>query len=159
MRRLFAATVLFLCMLPSCRRLQELRVGSKEFTESVILGEIAILTAQDAGYQAVHLRALGGTRILWDALLKGDIDLYPEYTGTILHELLAAKGLQTESDLTAALAALDLRMSRSVRYLGYIDHASELTGPAESSDHTDRALEPGRHELTADTLVASAAQR
>ncbi|HET9818613.1 MAG TPA: glycine betaine ABC transporter substrate-binding protein [Rhodanobacteraceae bacterium] len=63
-------------------------IGSKNFTESVVLGEIARLAARDHGAQAQHRRSLGGTRILWRALTEGDIDAYPEYTGTITHELL-----------------------------------------------------------------------
>ncbi|MGN6788652.1 MAG: ABC transporter permease/substrate-binding protein [Rhodanobacteraceae bacterium] len=63
-------------------------IGSKNFTESVVLGEVARLAAQQRGVQAEHRRSLGGTRILWRALLGGDIDAYPEYTGTITHELL-----------------------------------------------------------------------
>jgi osmoprotectant transport system permease protein len=63
-------------------------IGSKNFTESVVLGEIARLDAREHGVHAQHRRSLGGTRILWRALIEGDIDAYPEYTGTITHELL-----------------------------------------------------------------------
>ncbi|WHZ18694.1 MAG: ABC transporter permease subunit [Rhodanobacteraceae bacterium] len=63
-------------------------IGSKNFTESVVLGEIARLAAREHGVHAGHRRGLGGTRILWRALTHGDIDVYPEYTGTISHELL-----------------------------------------------------------------------
>lgn len=63
-------------------------IGSKNFTESVVLGEIARLAAREHGVKAQHRRSLGGTRILWRALTEGDIDAYPEYTGTITHELL-----------------------------------------------------------------------
>ena len=63
-------------------------IGSKNFTESVVLGEIARLSAQQHGVTAEHRRSLGGTRILWRALEGGEIDAYPEYTGTITHELL-----------------------------------------------------------------------
>jgi osmoprotectant transport system permease protein len=63
-------------------------IGSKNFTESVVLGEIARLSAREHGIVARHRRSLGGTRILWRALIEGDIDAYPEYTGTITHELL-----------------------------------------------------------------------
>ena len=52
--------------------------GSKKFTESVILGEILAGLARSAGAAAQHRRELGGTRVLWGALLKGDIDFYPE---------------------------------------------------------------------------------
>jgi osmoprotectant transport system permease protein len=63
-------------------------IGSKNFTESVVLGEIARLSAREHGIAAEHRRSLGGTRILWRALQGGDIDAYPEYTGTITHELV-----------------------------------------------------------------------
>ena len=71
----------------------EVKVGSKKFTESVILGEIAADLAKTAGAKVVHRRELGGTRVLWDALLKGEIDIYPEYTGTISERSWPAKGV------------------------------------------------------------------
>ena len=73
------------------------RIGSKVFTESVILGELARATAQQAGVDAVHQRELGGTSILWKALQQGDIDVYSEYTGTITHELL--KNVAPDADI------------------------------------------------------------
>lgn len=65
-------------------------VGSKAFTESIILGEIVAGTLERAGIPAVHRRALGGSRVLFDALRAGEIDLYPEYTGTLDEELLGS---------------------------------------------------------------------
>ena len=82
------ALVLLSCLWPALAIAQPARIGSKQFTESVILGEIARLAARDAGVPAVHERELGGTSILWQALRQGDIDAYPEYTGTLSHELL-----------------------------------------------------------------------
>jgi osmoprotectant transport system permease protein len=78
-------------------------VGSKKFTESVVLGEIARLSLAAEGLQASHRAELGGTRILWNALLAGNIDLYPEYTGTIEEELLRRK-VQDLEDLRKSLA-------------------------------------------------------
>ena len=66
-------------------------VGSKKFTESVILGEVLRLALKDDGKDVTHSAEIGGTRILWNALESGDIDLYPEYTGTIEEELLQRK--------------------------------------------------------------------
>ena len=63
-------------------------VGSKRFTESYVLGEIVRQTLERAGVPAVHRRGLGNTAILAQALAAGQIDLYPEYTGTIVRELL-----------------------------------------------------------------------
>ena len=57
-------------------------VGSKEFTEQLILGQITILALQNAGYQTVDRTGLGGTDIARKALENGEIDVYWEYTGT-----------------------------------------------------------------------------
>ena len=62
-------------------------IGSKKFTESYVLGEIAKRTLNDAGVSADHRQGMGGTIILWQALRSGQIDAYPEYTGTIAEEI------------------------------------------------------------------------
>ena len=64
------------------------KVGSKRFTESYVLGEIARQTLERGGVPAEHLQGLGNTAILEQALSNGQIDVYPEYTGTIERELL-----------------------------------------------------------------------
>lgn len=64
-------------------------VGSKSFTESVVVGEMLAHLLEDAGLEVQHRKGLGGTQVLWNALNRGDIDLYPEYSGTLLHEILA----------------------------------------------------------------------
>jgi osmoprotectant transport system permease protein len=81
------------------------QVGSKQFTESVILAEIAVQTLRAAGIAAEHRRELGGTRVLWEALRAGQIDLYPEYTGTLSQELLGGR-----SDLAPALQERGMRL-------------------------------------------------
>jgi len=68
---------------------QPLRIASKSFTESVVLAEIAAAVARQAGVAVEHRVGLGGSRVVWDALLAGAIDVYPEYTGTLREELLA----------------------------------------------------------------------
>ena len=88
-----------------------LQVGSKQFTESVIVAEIAVQTLRAAGIAAEHRKELGGTRVLWEALRAGQIDLYPEYTGTLSQELLGG-----ERDVAAALRAAGLRMSASLGF-------------------------------------------
>ncbi|MGH8248502.1 MAG: glycine betaine ABC transporter substrate-binding protein, partial [Gammaproteobacteria bacterium] len=88
---------------------QTVTVGSKKFTESVILGEIAAQLLRSHGVGTEHVRELGGTRALWNALLTGDIDLYPEYTGTLIEEILIEKGIQDEEDLYRSLARLGVR--------------------------------------------------
>ncbi len=65
-----------------------LKVGSKRFTESYILGEIVAQTAQAAGVRAEHRQGLGNTAVVYEALKAGAIDVYPEYLGTIDAEIL-----------------------------------------------------------------------
>jgi osmoprotectant transport system permease protein len=67
---------------------EQVQIGSKKFTESYVLGEIAKRTLTDAGISAEHRQGMGGTIILWEALRTGQIDVYPEYTGTITQEIL-----------------------------------------------------------------------
>src|SRR5438270_11252296 len=67
---------------------EQVQIGSKKFTESYVLGEIAKRTLTDAGISAEHRQGMGGTIILWEALRSGQIDVYPEYTGTITQEIL-----------------------------------------------------------------------
>ena len=67
-----------------------LLVGSKKFTESYVLAEIAKRAMEDAGIPTEHRQGMGGTIILWEALRTGQIGLYPEYTGTIAEEILKA---------------------------------------------------------------------
>jgi osmoprotectant transport system permease protein len=86
-----------------------LRIGSKRFTESYILAE---LLAQQA---APHTQALpqvrhglGNTAIVYEALRAGQIDLYPEYAGTISQEILKSTAPMSLGQMQVALAPLGL---------------------------------------------------
>jgi osmoprotectant transport system permease protein len=92
------------------------RVGSKSFTESVILGEIGRLAIRDAGVPAVHRRELGGTQVLFHGLEANEIDVYPEYTGTIAGEILASRSIRGEAALRAALFERGVGMSRPLGF-------------------------------------------
>ena len=65
-----------------------IRVGSKDFTEQFILGEMYALALEGAGLQVERKLNLGGTPVAQKAMENGDIDLYPEYTGTGLLTVL-----------------------------------------------------------------------
>jgi osmoprotectant transport system substrate-binding protein len=67
-----------------------IRIGSKDFAEQLILGEIYALVLEDAGYTVERKLNLGGTPVAQAALESGEIDLYPEYTGTGLLTVLKA---------------------------------------------------------------------
>src|SRR3546814_4953225 len=105
-------------------------IGSKNFTESVILGEIGAALGPGADTRVEHRRQLGGTRILWRALLEGGIDAYPEYTGTLAQELLQMPGADIDA-LRAALAQRGLAMTDP---LGF-DNSYAL-GMDRSEEHT-----------------------
>jgi osmoprotectant transport system permease protein len=92
------------------------RVGSKIFTESVILAEIATDLIKEAGVPARHRREMGGTQVLFHALEADELDVYPEYTGTISAEILAGQKIRDESALRAALAARGVGMSRPLGF-------------------------------------------
>src|SRR5215213_7605325 len=64
------------------------RIGSKDFTEQLILGEMYALLLENAGIATEKQLNLGGTQVASKALLAGEIDLYPEYTGTGLTVIL-----------------------------------------------------------------------
>jgi len=89
----------------------EVAIGSKAFTESVILAEILTGLASSAGAHARHQRQLGGTRIVWRALLDGQVDAYPEYTGTLFREILAGDDRAGQTPLGEILASYGLRVS------------------------------------------------
>jgi osmoprotectant transport system substrate-binding protein/osmoprotectant transport system permease protein len=99
--RTLVALSLLLAAFPAAA--DTLRIGSKRFTESYILGEV--LKQAVEGKAAAELRpGMGNTGILYAALKSGSIDVYPEYTGTIAREILKVEGNPTLADLNEALA-------------------------------------------------------
>ncbi|NKB21606.1 MAG: ABC transporter permease subunit [Alphaproteobacteria bacterium] len=115
MRRHFLTVILVLTAISGSTiagaQAPSVTVGSKSFTESVILGDILTGLARNAGATANHRKQLGGTRILWNALLRGEIDAYPEYTGTIAREILSGQKIPSRQSMIAALASKGISMS------------------------------------------------
>lgn len=60
----------------------KLTVGSKDFTENILVGEMYVQALQNEGADVTSQTNLGGTSVARDALLNKEIDVYPEYTGT-----------------------------------------------------------------------------
>src|SRR4029079_15825744 len=86
-----------------------LNVGSKRFTESELPGAILTQTARAAGEtEAVHRQGLGNTAIVLNALTSGNIDIYPEYTGTIAREILKLDTVPSLGELNTRLAPMGL---------------------------------------------------
>src|SRR5206468_9487134 len=91
-------------------------IGSKKFTESYVLGEIAKRTLTDAGIPAEHRQGMGGTIILWQALRGGQIDVYPEYTGTIAQEILKSDRALSLDQIRDSLAKFGVAMTEPLGF-------------------------------------------
>ncbi|HOJ83098.1 MAG TPA: glycine betaine ABC transporter substrate-binding protein [Bacillota bacterium] len=63
-------------------------IGSKNFTEQLIVGHMVGLLMEDAGYPVEYQLRLGGSGLVHEALVNGDINVYVEYTGTGLMVML-----------------------------------------------------------------------
>ena len=85
-------------------------IGSKKFTESYVLAEIAKRSLENAGVKVEHRQGMGGTIILWEALRGDGIDVYPEYTGTIAEEMLKEPGASI-AQIRNALSAQGIAMT------------------------------------------------
>src|SRR5262245_51241049 len=83
MRRLLIIALL----LAACRQ-KAIVVGSKNFTESVLLGEIVAQRLEKAGCSVERKLDLGGTLVCDRAVTSGGLDVYPEYSGTALTAIL-----------------------------------------------------------------------
>lgn len=95
---------------------EPVKIGTKVFTESVILGEVLKQSIESDGYQTEFYDQLGGTRILWNALVDGEIDVYPDYTGTIIEEILASREIGTRDDLIAVLDEFGIEISEPLGF-------------------------------------------
>lgn len=85
--------VLLLLLAAGCGREEKrpLRIGSKNFSEQVILGEIAAQGLEARGVRVNRRLNLGGTFVCHQAIAAGELDLYPEYTGTAFTAILKRK--------------------------------------------------------------------
>jgi len=89
-----------------------LKIGSKNFTESYILAEIMAQLAEKVGEASVVRKfGLGGTGITFQALEKSEIDLYPEYTGTISEAILKKPVLKDWKSIKESLENENLQIS------------------------------------------------
>lgn len=108
--------VAFLASLPLATAFAQdvVRVGSKQFNESYILGEIMAQLLEDRGYRVARRFGLGGTIVCYQALVNDAIDVYPEYSGTIEQAILKRETRSTFAELQRLLRE---------------NHGLELLGP------------------------------
>ncbi|MFO7799178.1 glycine betaine ABC transporter substrate-binding protein [Rhodohalobacter sp.] len=138
---LFVVLVSYAGVRPTAAQ-QSAKIGTKAFTESVILGELLEQSIESEGADADLYKQLGGTRILWSALLSGEIDLYPDYTGTIIEEILAGQDISDAGELRQTLRDLGIRMTRPLGFnntyaLGMKREKAERLGIETISDLRD----------------------
>lgn len=146
MRRLATSIVLSCLMLAGVALLvgcrgpsEQVVIGSKKFTESVILGEVLTGLVESTGAPVRHRASLGGTRILFNALAAGEIDAYVEYRGTLIHEIMAREEAVGAAALRAWLAERDIRLAGSIGFqnnyaLGMVEARAAALGIASVSD-------------------------
>ncbi len=86
---LILAAVCLLAVLSGCGAKNSVTVGSKQFTENILLGEMyAQLIEAKTDLKVERKLNLGGTSVCLPAMENGEIDLYFEYTGTAFNEIL-----------------------------------------------------------------------
>lgn len=79
------------------------KVGSKAFTENVILGDLVKLMGKAKGISIGHQADIQGTQIVFQYLVNGSIDVYPEYIGTIRYEILKDRDIVTPQEVRRKL--------------------------------------------------------
>lgn len=108
-------------------------VGSKNFTEQVVLGEMVAALLEDRGARVDRRLNLGGTSLCHEAVRGGDIDLYVEYTGTALTDILRRPAQRDRAavlrDVRQAYAGLGLTVGPP---LGFNNTFALVTRPETS---------------------------
>ena len=82
-RILIIALIVISVTMVGCSRKDTITIGSKDFSENMILGEMfAQIIEANSDIKVNRKLNLGGTFVCFEAIKNGDIDIYPEYTGT-----------------------------------------------------------------------------
>jgi osmoprotectant transport system permease protein len=122
-------------------------VGSKNFTEQLVLGEIVSQAIEREGISVVRRLNLGGTLICERALLTGDIDVYVEYTGTALTAVFHQPIANDSSQVFASVRDLYARTGRTVLPpLGFDNTFAILVRAADAHAHGLRTIDDAARE-------------
>ncbi|MCB0298469.1 MAG: glycine/betaine ABC transporter substrate-binding protein, partial [Calditrichaeota bacterium] len=109
---------LFLLIFTPANAQEIVTIGSKNFPESRVLGEVmAQLIEAKTDYAVQRKWGLGGTLISFEALRNGDIDIYPEYTGTGATAILNAPSLSANPDSLFAFVQREFRQQFQIEWL------------------------------------------
>ncbi|MGF7162466.1 glycine betaine/choline ABC-type transport system substrate-binding protein [Rhodoligotrophos appendicifer] len=83
-----AAIMGSLALLTAAQAADKITVGSKNYTESIVITHMLADLLEAKGYEVDRKIGLGGTSVIHEAIVSGEIDVYPEYTGTALLVIL-----------------------------------------------------------------------
>lgn len=104
--------LLLLAPCPAPARGTPVVIGSKTFTESYVLAEIMAQLLEAHGFEVRRQFGFGGTLVCFEALKTGEIDVYPEYTGTISQTILKHPAPSGSKSFSSQLASLGLQTLR-----------------------------------------------
>jgi len=100
----------FLLLLSWPAHSHDLVIASKRFTESYVLAELIANSIKDKAQLQVQIKqGLGSTGIVFNALKEGEIDLYPEYWGTLTQEILKTESKQSIAQINLMLLPMGLK--------------------------------------------------
>ena len=100
------ALLILIGIVPFFVHAQKIRVGAKHFNEGYIVSEIIAQLLEHNGLEVERVYNLGGTMVCFSALEQGEIDIYPEYTGTIASEILKSEKHISSGDIQKLLRHL-----------------------------------------------------
>jgi osmoprotectant transport system substrate-binding protein/osmoprotectant transport system permease protein len=95
---------------------QSVIIASKQDAETAILAEMAAVMVRSGGTDVRLSHSLGGTPVVWQAMLRGEVDIYPEYTGTIAQQILHDPALTDIERLGRALASHGIGITRPLGF-------------------------------------------
>jgi osmoprotectant transport system permease protein len=142
-----AAVVLLSSGLAARRAGGAIVVGSKNFTEQLVLGELLAQTIERAGVPVDRRLNLGGTLICDRALLTGDIDVYVEYTGTALTAVFHQPVSTSSSDVFDTVRGLYAKTGRTLLApLGFNNTFAILVRGADARSRGLRTIDDAARE-------------
>ena len=128
-------------MLAGCTGRHKIAVGSKNFTEQVLLGEIIAQHLENRLQQPVDRRLnLGGTLLAHQALLGKEIDLYPEYTGTAFTNVLKHTGV-TDPGVVLERVRAEYATGMRLEWLDPLGFNNTFAMSVRGTDARERHLE------------------
>ena len=128
-------------LLAGCSSTHRIIVGSKNFTEQVVLGELIAQHLENRLHQPVVRKLnLGGTLLAHQAMLSRDIDLYPEYTGTAFTNILKRTGV-TDPVVVLDRVRTEYATGMQMAWLDPLGFSSTFAMTVRGEDARSRHLE------------------